>query len=386
MATEPPKKARRQLSGFRPARQPDNELGIDDSQAVKVQIATGGVEVERVDVEGAELLDGSEHGRFLDGLQSFQRKGPAEDKVKPLPQLSSAEDLLSDQSVQPVLTLTTCAMTWKWLRRLPCALRFQRDLNDAVRAAALEACRDNIPFLLADENKAVAWLAKISEILCWHEVDGPARGPVEPATGPHEDCREVQEWDEAYRSLWVLLLQGVISTFCIESDRFSVVVFGDGTEPWTSPTSGEVIKPSRLEPCAVLWPSTRELRCMLQGNHVYFDMPPRSLQRQASLEQPQSLASESVKGVTVMPYAKGGTEVEDHLSAKARQDLLELRRDGERAKTPGGGEDFKLTKSALCFQGSWRVHMLMNVLRQHFLGHPMPSAVKMPRAELSIQT
>ena len=382
MASEPPSKIKRQLSGFKKARQPSSEtvwLNAEYGQ----QITTEKVIVAGVD-ETTEMLEDNGY-KHLEKVEEMPKRQKTNEDASPhLPHLSSAEDISSDQAVQHTLRLTTSVMSWKWLRRLPSALRYSKDLNDPVRAAALDACHASLPHLLSDENKAVSLLAKIANSLCWYEVEGPVPVPGPVQSSSCQQSRQIREWDEAYRSLWVLLRQGVVPSFCLEAERFSVMVFGDGGGTWTSPSSGQQVKPSRSEPCAILWPSIRELRSMLQENHVYFDMPPRSLQRQASTAEPPRLAGDGASGLrAVVPLSKGCSDGEAAVSDTTRQDLLELRRAGVRAKTPGDGDYFTNIKSALCFQGGWRVHLLLNVLRQHFLGQPMPAAVKMHGPKLS---
>ena len=388
MEAEPPTKVRKQLSGFRQAKRQDSKAFElePDAEEPNQKYTLQRAQADTVDAQADASQRGQVHS--ADKRHQLKRQPTVEDVVQE-PGLSSAEDLLSDQNLHSTLRLATGTMSWKWLRRLPPALQCQRDLgklSDPVRASALEMCKASLQCLLTDEAKAVAWLTKTAASLGWYELEGPTRGPEEE----ENEVRKVREWNEAYRSLWLLLRQGALPAFCIEAERFSVMVFGDGGGTWTSPANGQQVKPSRSEPCAILWPSSRELRSMLQENHVYFDMPhmpPRTLQRQTSAaDAPKCSAGDGTSTAAtnaLVPLAKGskGMEVENSVS-QTRQDLLELRRDGERAKAPGDGDyDFAKTKSALCFQGAWRVHLLVNVLRQHFLGHPMSSAVKMRGAK-----
>lgn len=371
---EPPRK-RRQLSKFQvPKKSGKTEIGTAEACPILAPQASQDFEALDHETDSAWKETGKSQ-RTLSRLQSA-----TEETAQQLPSLSSSQDLLSDQTVHYTLRLSTSCMSWKWLRRLPTALLCQRDkkdLSDPVRAAALEACRANLPCLLADESKALAWLSAIAASLSWYELEGPTR------TSGQDEVQDVQEWDKAYGSLWLLLQQGALPSFSIEAERFSVLVFGEGAETWTSPADGQQTKPTRAEPFAILWPSSRELRSMLQENRVYFDVAPPALHQQASTaELPKSSAGDSGcagGSSAVVPLVEGGTSAENGVPQATRQDLLELRRDGERAKTPGDGEhDFK-NKTALRFQGSWRVHLLLNALRQHFLGHPMASAVKMPQ-------
>ena len=46
-------------------------------------------------------------------------------------------------------------------------------------------------------------------------------------------------------------------------ERFSILVFGDNSGSWTQ--GSEPVKPSRSEPLALLWPSTREIRALLHA-------------------------------------------------------------------------------------------------------------------------
>ncbi|CAJ1380836.1 unnamed protein product [Effrenium voratum] len=271
-----------------------------------------------------------------------------------LPQLSSPEDLLADLALQRHLRLRS-AVSLRFLR-LPPALRCGAAAAFAApaREEALELLAASLPHLpgaqrdfglgkaldwMSQKDRAVAWLGRIASSLSWHEADGP---PNKQTNEPPDE--KVKDWDEAYRSLWVLLRQGVLQSFSMESERFTVTVFGEGTGPWTAGDAGDArgaVRPSSKEPCAVVWPSTRELRGLLQEEQAPFSVP-----------------KEQMLGL------------EEAVSDQTLAELRELRRDGIKASTPEVRN--ALSTAALWFQGPWRVQCLMDVLRQYFLGQPSP--------------
>merc|ERR1719336_1969152 len=127
-------------------------------------------------------------------------------------------------------------------------------------------------------DKAVRLMERIASSLSWYQIDGPPSvAAVHPSSlSPEEQAirQRVLEWDEAFRSLEVLLRQGVVSTFSVTSDRFTIVVFGEGSLPWHSLSKGQTQQPTRGSPCAVMFPSQDEVRTMLQESHVPFDIAP----------------------------------------------------------------------------------------------------------------
>lgn len=301
-----------------------------------------------------------------------------EDPSRYDPTLSSSQDIVADLMVQSQLRLATPHASLRWLRRLPTALRCRslksQDMNGPVRDSAVELCQASLPKLLADPDKAAAWLARIAACLSWYEAEGPLRvaqgsntasmgSSSLPADAAEKEVqRRIDEWDESFRSQWLLLRQGMLPCFTLLADRFSVSVFGEGSGPWTSSISGQECRPSQTEPCAVLWPSSYELRELLQANHVAFEMAP-------AFESPETNAGEASHALVVQDKElERGFATED----VARMDVRALRKDGEKALFP---EDQAGHGGVLCtalfFQGTRRVHALMDVLRQHFLAQPV---------------
>merc|ERR1712203_416376 len=93
-------------------------------------------------------------------------------------------------------------------------------------------CRECSPKLMGHPEKAVKWLERITACLCWYQMDGVAipnnpRMPTETKELKDEKkhkeqmkaWRKVEEWEEAYRSLEILLRQGLISTFVIVGEQ-----------------------------------------------------------------------------------------------------------------------------------------------------------------------
>ncbi|CAE8588698.1 unnamed protein product [Polarella glacialis] len=320
-----------------------------------------------------------------------------------IPELCRSEDIACDLTLRQGLRLATPHASLRWLRRLPAALRCQsmrsQDLSKGhVRDAALELCEASLPQLLSDPDKAVAWLARVAACLSWYEVEGPLLPSIGSESIPtasmgtavasaalqKEAQRRVEEWDESYRSLWLLMRQGMLPSFGIIAERFTVMVFSEGTGPWTSPMTGETFKPSQAQPCAVLWPSSYELRSVLQENHVHFEMAAASVQ--AGFPWAPGVAGQlapdetAAAGSLVAPPAADPGSRLGTSEDMVQTDLRELRRDGEAVLAPEElGRGAGPAVSALWFEGSWRVHALLDVLRQQMLGHPLPSSPPAPR-------
>lgn len=321
------------------------------------------------------------HAWQLERAATLERQD-SKPKEDPSVVLRSSEDLVSDLCIRTGLTLTTVHESFRWLRRLPAALRSQpmRALDGTPRgaacaAAALQLCRDCLPKLMTDPDKAARWLERINACLCWYQVDGPplpasAEAAGQAAAEDRSSRRCVEEWDEAYRSLEVLLRQGLIPSFAIATDRFSVTVFGDGSGSWKSSRAGAMHAPSKGTPCAVLSPSLESIRGMLQENHVPFEV--------ALL--PAADAAE--QGGEAKGEAPAGAAAAEAAHAPAMTDVLyelqDLRRVGEKVVTPEEISGKTPRSSALWFEGAWRVHALLDVLRQHFLAAPLPNAPRAP--------
>lgn len=296
------------------------------------------------------------------------------------PILTSSEDISADFSVKSGLRFTTSHASFKWLRRLPLALTRGTDnaLKGQARDAVLDVCREYLPALVAnpdDAERAVKWMEKLCACLLWFEVEGPLLPPARladarifhvPSAVPEERSamRRVEEWDEAFRSLEVLLRQGLVSSFVIVSELFSVTVFGEGGGPWQSAKSGEAQRPTHGAPCAILCPSQSEIRTMLQENHVEFDVA------DISKSSSPSVGSDATPTTTAIVPAVPGekSKLEDNLT-----DLRDLRRIGEQVLTPDEMSKVKPPSTALWFDGAWRVHGMLDVLRQYFLRAPLES-------------
>mmetsp|Transcript_42209 Transcript_42209/g.86075 ORF Transcript_42209/g.86075 Transcript_42209/m.86075 type:complete len:478 (+) Transcript_42209:41-1474(+) len=291
----------------------------------------------------------------------LQEEALKESGKEQLPQLSNPEQMGEDMTLHRSMRVTLTAVptaSLSWLRFLPYALRMPGlkgdDLDPVARAEAMEICQQHVSHLMTDPEKACRWLCRIASLLTWYEMEGPLN--LKRKQVPNEATSqtleaEQKDWDESYRSLWVLLRQGSVPTFCIEAERFSILVFGDNSGSWTQ--GSEPVKPSRSEPLALLWPSTREIRALLHENHAHFDVPGGS------------------DGGAGACLGSGATE-------QTLAELRELHRDGEKATTLGLRDLEDTSSPALLFKGSWRVHVLMDVLRQYFLGQPNPSAPPSP--------
>lgn len=70
--------------------------------------------------------------------------------------------------------------------------------------------------------------------------------------------------------------------------------------------------------------------------------------------------------------------VKGDIDEQMRGDLRDLRRDGERVIAPEDISGIAPMSSAIWLEGAWRVHALLDVLRQHFLDVPLPSAAVAP--------
>jgi len=266
-------------------------------------------------------------------------------------------------------------------------------MKGPARELVLAMCKDSLPKLMTDPDKALLWMERIANCLTWYQLEGPSvpTAPLAPGASLEErlSWRRVEEWDEAFRSLHALLRQGLVSTYAIVSERFAVIVLGQGSGPWISTRSSETQRPTHSAPCAVLCPSVDELRRMFQENHVSFEVAeitsqadPASPSELTSEEKQQRLQHEEEGGKTqlAVPFA---AEHPASSMEQIRSDLRELRRIGEKVVTPDEQTRITPLSSALWFEGAWRVHGMLDVLRQHFLAAPLPggppSAVRLPR-------
>eukprot|EP00931_Biecheleriopsis_adriatica_P106091 TRINITY_DN80601_c0_g1_i1.p1 TRINITY_DN80601_c0_g1~~TRINITY_DN80601_c0_g1_i1.p1 ORF type:complete len:529 (+),score=115.01 TRINITY_DN80601_c0_g1_i1:53-1639(+) len=348
---------------------------------------------------GADAIDDK---KFYSDLQSVQRanaqarqeedamlRKAQEPPEQSAPCLVSAEDIVSDLTVQEGVRLATSHASLRWLRRLPTALRCQSLRGDLclsegpVRDAALGLCESSIPQLLSEPDKAVSWLARVSSCLSWYEAEGPPRPLTSRPPGSNlspserEAQRRVEEWDEAYRSLGNLLRQGMLPCFSVVAERFSLNVFGEGAGRWTSSLTGQRLSPSQAEPCAVLWPSSYELRTFLQENHVHFVMASADTLMRGRRAEPSS-----TKEGALVPVSSDGPAIAE---VDVRADIRELRRDGENALAPEDLADHNQPScTALWFQGSHRVHSLLDLLRQYFVCEQLLLACPKPYSRLPL--
>lgn len=362
------------------------------------------------EIDAAEAAAGSAkcfEGAMLNHRKQVGRAAVVEERriTEKDPLLSSSEDIGSDLSVKTTLNLSTSHLSFRWLRRLPpalfCqALRVDSNKGSAARDAVLEVCRECLPALTEAPEKAVRWMERIASCLCWHQLDGPVR-PPHPALASRNQTvgaedrvarRRVEEWDEGYRSLEVLLRQGMVSTYTMLADRFSVSVYGDGAGPWVQTIAGTPKQPSRSTPCAVMCPSPGNsldsIRTMLQESHVPFEV---AVLCKVSTEGPPSngatapatvAAAATSEGVLVA--TSGGVPGKNSSANGAaehdqlKSDLRELRSVGERVVCPEEVNGTLPICEALWFEGAWRVHALLDVMRQHFLAAPLPGAPRPP--------
>eukprot|EP00927_Polykrikos_kofoidii_P043012 TRINITY_DN3706_c0_g2_i1.p1 TRINITY_DN3706_c0_g2~~TRINITY_DN3706_c0_g2_i1.p1 ORF type:complete len:614 (-),score=94.21 TRINITY_DN3706_c0_g2_i1:65-1906(-) len=346
------------------------------------------------------------------GLMSAAAAHEKQEDRKPVtsePTLTTAEDFGNDLSLKTSLELVTSHTSFRWLWRLPAALRIQHasrglEGSKSAREAALDVCRDCLPSLMADPDKAVKWMDRIAACLSWYELEGPPRPFTRSAGGasvvPVEErmaCRRVDEWDEAFRSLGTLLRQGLLSSFTIIAERFTVSVLGEGAAPYKCRRTSELRHPSQDEPRAVLFPSFDELRSMLQENHVPFEVAnfkELGEGRESAQQSGPEAVEAAVPSVAIVPTVDPAQIVAaKQASTSSRRasvelddidDLRELRRDGLKVVTPEEAYTGATPKSsALWFEGTWQVHALLDVLRQHFLDAPLneaaPSPPRLPR-------
>lgn len=277
--------------------------------------------------------------------------------------LNSSESVAIDLCLRTELRLSTSHDSFRWLWRLPMALRcpVARGAGPSakhLREAVVQVCQECVPRLLADPDSAQRWMEKIAGCLTWHQLEGPRlpSGPPPPAGGAaSEDAsawRKVEEWDEAFRSLETFLRQGLIPSFVVTADRFSVTVVGDGAG-YAVNAAGGGVAPTREAPCAVLCPSNGELRAMLQENHVPFEV--------AEVEQHGDQMQEA--------------GMDAGLNSEVLADLRGMRNEGHNVKHDNAHVATPAS-SALLFRGAWRVHAMLDVLRQHFLGSPVARAAR----------
>jgi len=369
---------------------------------------------EPISVSSSDVTEGIERyydaatqgRRRLDG-RSAAKEALQESKSAHEPVLLSSEDMGNDLSVKNTLRLSTSHLSFRWLRRLPPALlcQSQRAVDGAkcsplVRDAVMEVCRECLPSLTEAPDKAVRWMDRITACMSWYQLDGPlrpenglqqARAPA-PTAEERAARRRVEEWDEAYRSLEVLLRQGVVPTFSIVTDRFTVSVFGEGSGPWVSsrPGSTSQQQPTREAPCAVMCPSMDELRMMLQENHVPFEVALLRIDSPAAggadgASEPKVGGRWPAESEAIVPSTHGSALVAAPGATAAkvpeedtRAELWALRRDGESVVSPEDMLGKVVLSEALWFEGAWRVHALLDVLRQHFLAAPLPASPPPP--------
>lgn len=314
-------------------------------------------------------------------LESKEPKSPDE------PVLQSAEDLLGDLSLKHGLRLATTHASFKWLHRLPPSLRCRPGAqrgdatHNAARDTVLQVCRECLPLMVSDPDKAVQWMDRIIRCLSWYEVEGPAMPTTASASSaatsavPEERSawRRTEEWDEAFRSLHTLLRQGLVSSFVVVAERFTVTVFGDGSGPWESANDGSSHRPTQQSPCAVVCPSHAEFRTMLQENHVGFDIADVFGSKVDAAGAGDGLASAST---AVVPFQNDRAAQEEKSLLK---EMRELRKDNEKVLSPGRPRRAnKPVSTALWLEGAWRVHAMLDVLRQFFLAAPLEAKPTSP--------
>lgn len=104
---------------------------------------------------------------------------------------------------------------------------------------------------------------------------------------------------------------------------------------------------------------------MLRESHVGFDIaniPQKKLARTASIVPIDPTTA-------IVPADRVPNIIEEN-----QADLRDLRKDGERVVTPDEMSKAKPPSTALWFEGAWRVHGMLDVLRQFLLSAPLPSA------------
>lgn len=311
----------------------------------------------------------------------------ASDCGDPVPTLLHPDDLAKDISVKTNLRLTTSHVSFKWLQRLPLSLRSQPvAARCSARDEVLDLCRECLPDLQGDPDKAVRWMDQIVGALSWSELEGPVR-PGEPRKYPQSSMAEghraawkrVDDWDEAFRCLEVMLRQGLISTFVIEDKWFTVTVLGEGAGDCAAAhMSGATQRPTKRTPIAVMCPSQDDVRKMLQRHHAAFKVAgttkPCNGPPLASEPEPDPPADEaSTQLVAAAPSSLAlapARSLKRHHSESVAE-LVELRKMGEKVLTEEEQRKEGPQNSALFFEGAWRVHAVLDVLRQHFLAAPL---------------
>lgn len=304
------------------------------------------------------------------------------------PTLHSADDLLQDIGVKTHLRLTTSHFSFKWLQRLPLSLRSQlHAARTSARDEVVDVCRECLPDLAGDPDNAVRWMGQIANTLSWSELEGPVR-PAEPRKYPPSSMTAVQraawrrmdEWDEAFRSLENLLRQGLIPSFVIEDKWFTVTVLGEGAGKCSPASeSGAAQRPTKQAPVAVMCPSQDDVRKMLQRHHAGFKTAGATRPGNCSaspLSQPEPEAAEDEAATQIVPTAAPCTTLAptrslQRVPSESTAQLVELRMLGHKVLTEEEQRKEGPQNSALCFEGAWRVHALLDVLRQHFLAAPL---------------
>lgn len=351
---------------------------------------------------GADQLFGKvkEHARIATERTQLLEREPAPAEDPQAPRLQSLDDIYADLSLKSELRLGTSSNSFRWLRRLPLGLRSQPNGSVPPRDEILEVILECLPQLLKDptkEDHAVRWMSSVASCLNWYEVESVTL-PTEPpprsggmSTEQQKIWRRVDEWEESFRALEVMLRQGSIPAFAIVSKFFTVTVFGEHCGAWTRDTQDKELdkaKPSKSAPIAVMCPSQEDVRRMLQANHVAFDISvaaPMLGRSEHTGRRPELLRRRSSEvsdvGQDLQLVALG-----DSLASQANphadnlQDFALLRRQKVKVCT----EEDRLvadpaTKTApLLFDGAGRVHALMDVLRQHFLDQPLREGSSSP--------
>jgi hypothetical protein len=123
---------------------------------------------------------------------------------------------------------------------------------------------------------------------------------------------------------------------------------------------------------------------MLQESQVEFEIAeisraPVSRHASDTLRQMPSNAGQDDACTAIAPAPAGTSSITEN-----QTELRDLRRDGEKVLTPDEIGRVKPPSTALLFEGAWRVHGLLDVMRQFLLSAPLPSApiatpVRLPR-------